>query len=483
MDFLPAPVRANGLLRNDAIGGRMPTAVKRREQYDRELLESYSRPFDRDSAPAFVGRQDILELIEANCQEALKRTRNQKKAAGYTIVLQGAPGAGKTAVLSHLEEEWDGKKDRPHILSMDKISLKDPESAALEIIRKIDPSKAKDYRQKVVTNTGARIGLGVVGAEGSTTRATDPEAASFSILKEVLPPQDWKQPLCILVDEIQNVGKSHEEVLTALHLGEHRLPIVPIYAGLANSTAALAEAGLSRLQIGNVCTLGPLADGEVRSCVKQMLVNCRIDLGAGYVLDCLSDGVVERSEGWPQHVRTEAAALFWALGPAEGEIKDIDLRSMLKRARKYREKSYEARQSTEMAKAVDLVAAVMKELPADGGLLCSRVLDAIKGNAKVGQGTGWELPKGMDADLFLDHLIQKGALQPINADTLAFPIPSLRSWLIDRTRPGAEKPDPPGEFDQALAQWEAALAAERAAGKLRQAKDSSRSRRDQGMER
>ncbi len=460
----------------------MPTAVKRREQYDRELLESYSRPFDRDSAPAFVGRQDILELIEANCQEALKRTRNQKKAAGYTIVLQGAPGAGKTAVLSHLEEEWDGKKDRPHILSMDKISLKDPESAALEIIRKIDPSKAKDYRQKVVTNTGARIGLGVIGAEGSTTRATDPEAASFSILKEVLPPQDWKQPLCILVDEIQNVGKSHEEVLTALHLGEHRLPIVPIYAGLANSTAALAEAGLSRLQIGNVCTLGALAGEEVRSCVKRMLVNCRIGLGVGYALRCLSDGVVERSEGWPQHVRTEAAALFWALGPAEGEIKNIDLRSMLKRARKYRKKSCQARQSTEMENAEDLVAAVMEELPADGGLRRSRVLDFIDKKIEAAPDSrSWKLPKGMDADQFLGHLIQKGALQSNDAGSLVCPIPSLRRWLIERTRPGTEKPAPPGEFDQALVQWEAALAAERAAEDLRQAKDSSRSQGDQGM--
>ncbi len=192
---------------------------------------------------------------------------------------------------------------------------------------------------------------------------------------------------------------------------------------------------------------------------------------------------MERSEGWPQHVRTEAAALFWALGLAKGELQRIEVEALMERASEYRNESYEARQSTEMAKAVDLVAAVMKELPADGGLLCSRVLDAIKGNAKAGHGAGWELPKGMDADLFLDHLIQKGALQPVNADTLAFPIPSLRAWLIDRTRPEAERPDPTGESDQSLVQWEAALAAERSAERLRQAEDSSLSQGDQGMER
>ncbi len=350
---------------------------------------------------------------------------------------------------------------------MRQTALEDPGLAALEIIRKIAPSKAKDYRQKAVTNTGARIGLGAVGAEGSTTRSTDPEAASFSILKEVLLPRNWKQPLCVLVDEIQNVGKIHEKVLTDLHLGEHGLPIVPIYAGLANSTAALAEAGLSRLQTGNVRTLGALAGEEVRSCVKQMLLNCRIDLGAGYVLDCLSGWIVERSEGWPQHVRTEAAALFWAIGQAKGELQHIEVEAMMKRASEYRNESYEARQSDEMKEAKQLVAAVMKDLPADGGLDRSEVLGAIKGNAKADRGAGWELPEGMTARQFLGHLIQKGAMQPFDADRLACPIPSLRAWLIDRPRPEAERPDPRRRLAQALVQWEAALAAERAAEKRR----------------
>ncbi len=438
-------------------------AMKRREQFDRELLEDYSKPLVRQAAPVFVGRQDVLELIRDNCRVAMRAIGRNEPAAGLTIVLQGAPGAGKTSVLSHLEKEWDGKKDRPHILPVDQISLEDPETAALEIIRKIAPSKAKDYRQKIVTSTGARMGIVGLGAEGSTTRETDPEAASFSILKEVLPPQDWKQPLCILVDEIQEVGKNHKRCLTALHLGTHRLPIVPIYAGLANSTTALAEAGLSRLQIGNVRTLGPLADGEVRSCVKQMLANCRIDLGTGYVLDCLSDWIVERSEGWPQHVRTEAAALFWALVPAKGAIQDIDIDAMMERARAYREESYRRRRSDEMIASRDLVAAIMAELPASGGLLYSRVLDVIDEKSEAGSGRSWKLPEGMTSDQFLGHLIHKGALQTNDDDDLVCPIPSLRTWLIDRTRPAAERISPASELHQTLVQWEAALAAERAA--------------------
>ncbi len=138
-----------------------------------------------------------------------------------------------------------------------------------------------------------------------------------------------------------------------------------------------------------------------------------IGLGAGYELRCLSDGIVERTEGWPQHVRTEVAALFWALGLAEGEIKEFYLRSIQKRVRKNRKESYEACRSDEMREAEGLVAAIMKKLPADGGLLRSMVLDFIDMKFEAAPDHRiWKLPIGLDADLLLDHLIQKGALQP-----------------------------------------------------------------------
>ncbi len=133
---------------------------------------------------------------------------------------------------------------------------------------------------------------------------------------------------------------------------------------------------------------------------------------------------------------------------------------MLERARAYREEGYERCQSSGMKDAVDLVAAVMEAVPANQGLHLSSVLDTIDKKVEAAPGSGWKLPEGMDADQFLEHLIHRGALQPINADSLACPIPGLRSWLIDRTRPKAERPGPEAEFLQALIEWAAALASE-----------------------
>ncbi len=262
--------------------------MERSGKHDRNLLEGYSRPFDGNTSPPFVGRQEILDLIGINCHEAMQDIGSSSAASGGIVLVEGAPGAGKAALLSYLAEEWDGRKDRPAILKMPLEVLKDPSKAAMEILKKIDPSKARNYRHKVVSSIDSSVGIqGILAME----------VASFSILKEALPPQDWNQPLCILVEGIHAVGKSHLGSLQALHLGEHRLPIVPICFGFPGSLNKLDAAGISRLQLGNSLVLGALAEDEVRSCVRQMLGNCRIDCRAGALVQHLSDGIVKRSEG------------------------------------------------------------------------------------------------------------------------------------------------------------------------------------------
>ena len=46
---------------------------------------------------------------------------------------------------------------------------------------------------------------------------------------------------------------------------------------------------------------------------------------------------------------------FWALGLAKGELQRIEVEAMMERASEYRNESYEARQSDEMASADHLV--------------------------------------------------------------------------------------------------------------------------------
>ena len=399
---------------------------------DRDLVEVYSRPRDRKAAAVFVGRQDTISAIEANCRDALWSVRNGENASGQTFLVQGAPGAGKSALLAHLVKRWDGRKGCPQVLVMSGNILKDVSATALAIAKKINPDKAKLFRQRIISGGATSLRIpGIAEGEVSSSRETEGEEATFEVLASLKPPREWEQPLCILVDEIQKVGDEHHACLLSLQLGDHGLPIVPIYAGLADSSARLYKAASPRLETGNTHTLGVLASEEVHSCVKQMLDRCRIAYTDDQ-LEHLAAGISERSEGWPQHVRTETAALFWGLRQVDCDLRVVDFDAVNQRARTYREESYEARQSTEMERSVHLVAAVMQAIPKTESIRQGQVVDIIREKEIPDGPEDWRLPEGTSAEGFLDHLIHQGILQPIGKSRLICPIPSLRAWLIDQ---------------------------------------------------
>ena len=61
-----------------------------------------------------------------------------------------------------------------------------------------------------------------------------------------------------------------------------------------------------------------------------MLQHCRIAYPLGEQ-DEIVNGIAERSEGWPQHVHTETAALFGGLLRANGILAGVDRDAVKKR--------------------------------------------------------------------------------------------------------------------------------------------------------
>lgn len=282
------------------------------------------------------------------------------------------------------------------------------------------------------------MGEEVVRPEGSPK-------ATFGQLARRLPPSKWKRPLCIFVDEIQEADAAHRDCILELHLAHHGLPIVPVYAGLANSGFVLDDLGLSRIDPEKVWTLERLSDPEVEAYVEGMLRNCRIPSATGR-MDGIAGRIADRSEGWPLHVHTETAAMFWGLHRAGCDLSRVEWEAVEERARRYRDSSYKARQSTEMKLSKCLVAAVMKEVPEDGGMDMGTVDDIIAKRHVPGGPSNWRLPAGMDEKQFRCHLIRKGVLQPAKGSLLTCPIPSLRTWLI---RSGAPREAAAGRDESA----------------------------------
>ena len=399
---------------------------------DLDRLREFVAERDRNAAWFFVGRTAEIAEIEETCALAFRRFREGRALAGATRLFQGAPGAGKTALLKHLHERWAQSGDgTPRPLLVDRPTLDDPAALVLAIAELLDPDKAQQFRQTVTRSRTATVGVGPLSGSGTQATATSPPLAGLSELRRMFPPADWARPVCLMVDEIQNLDPQEGKTLESLHLAVDGLPIVPVLAGLSSSQAALTKhGGISRLSRGAVRTLDCLEEGQAAEAMQRMLACFRIETEKA---DAERWSVLlERiSDRWPQHLQNAMQALGEGLLEFGGVLAKVDRGAVIGRARASRLEAYKQRRSPEMRGAVILVGHVMAAVR-DGGLHRHQVIDTIRARIRDRPegSSARRLPKGISPEDFLEHLIHRGALQEGEDDRLVCPIPSFRTFLI-----------------------------------------------------
>ncbi len=406
---------------------------------DLEGLGKFAESTDRAEAMFFVGRRREIEGIEGACARAFESVMEGRKPEGETRIVQGAPGAGKTALLSRLGRIWDVDEAAPdHVLLdlgildskaglakaiIDARDLLDPEVVS----GSIDAGKSREFQRTRTTDMRGRGGApGVVGGEIGRVTITAPPEYSLDMVGRLFPPHLWERPLCLMFDEAHDITEAQVRVLRPLHLGTHRVPAVPVLAGLGNTRENAEKRGLSRIADGADCTLGPLLTDEAAEAVEMFLDWFDVDRSVANI-DWPTE-LAKRSDGWPQHLHTAMQALSRGLLAADGRLADVDGAAVLQDARGRREAYYRRRTSTEMRFSRELVMSMMKALP-ENGLRSSEVIDLIEKTANAEGSSGERLPEGMTAKGFLDHLIGKGTLQLNESDRLACPTPSFHDFL------------------------------------------------------
>ena len=222
----------------------------------------------------------------------------------------------------------------------------------------------------------------------------------------MFPHADWDRPICLMVDEIQNLDPREGKTLESLHLAVDGLPIVPVLAGLSSSQAALTKhGGISRLSRGAVRTLDCLEEGQAAEAMQRMLACFRIETEKA---DAERWSVLlERiSDRWPQHLQNAMQALGEGLLEFGGVLAKVDRGAVIGRARASRLEAYKQRRSPEMRGAVILVGHVMAAVR-DGGLHRHQVVDTIRARIRDRPegSSARRLPKGISPEDFLEHLI------------------------------------------------------------------------------
>ncbi len=90
----------------------MAFSAGRSHRPDLEGLREFTEWDDREDALFFVGRKREIGNVERLCERAMQHAGVGRRLMGMTSVLQGASGAGKTAILSHLKLRWEERGKR-----------------------------------------------------------------------------------------------------------------------------------------------------------------------------------------------------------------------------------------------------------------------------------------------------------------------------------------------------------------------------------
>ena len=413
----------------------------RRVMPDLEGLREFTKMNERDRAPFFTGREKQLEDIEDAVDEAMVMVAKGESVSSATRVFYGAPGAGKTSLLNEIKRRYEQlpKSKGSVVATFSILNLKDEVSLVSKITDLVEKNGACLFDQSTTVVSGFNVWFASV--QESQTQASP--GISFESLKRHLPPAEWRHPLILMVDEIQNVGGEEKKILQSLHQGTHDLPIIPVFAGLGNSIDVLDSLGLSRTNENNIHSIGALALDEAQEAIGKFL-DCYQVKYTNQSAVMWQRELSTCSDCWPQHLHNGMRALAEGLIKVEGVLDEVAFDDFQRVERHYRLTAYRRRQSREMAASYELIARIMMDVVKADGLDEGDILDAIdlySTPTNEPRGRKWQIPKGMDEDDFMNHLIYKGALHREEDKLYRCQIPSFAHYLIkygDETAPRQE---------------------------------------------
>ncbi|MDE2833311.1 MAG: ATP-binding protein [Bacteroidota bacterium] len=291
-----------------------------RRDWDRPLIS------DRGSARHFHGR----EGIRRNFARMLAGAKESSQG-GTTFLIQGAPGAGKTALLHQLGKDAG---DNWAVVRIKPMALESPVVMAQAL------GKVYIESRKKVLKSSAKI----VGVDLNTTLSGTQTVTG--VLQDCIGDED---SVILVLDEAQHLatpsshaaGISIRDTLDAITNGQTGRKVVLVLAGLGHTWEALKDRGLSRLRRGCSHIVGRFRHKETaRRVVKDWLseYGCDPDHMGAWI-----EALVRASDDWPQHVICCVAAALDHFDSQGDQPTIAAVRAVLDAAREEKHVFYAAR--------------------------------------------------------------------------------------------------------------------------------------------
>ncbi len=355
---------------------------------------------DRGPAKYFHGREQIL----GNFDKLVKNSIETQ--GGSTMLIQGAPGAGKTALLE--EMALDALEHRWNVVEINLDDLYNPVHMAQTL--------GKPYVSRKQTAVKADIKL--LGAERIK------EIAGDSSVSHVLENIDPRKGLLLILDEAQRVAdfSSTPEkkiqvtaTLDKLHNGKLSHPVILLAAGLGMSKASFGDLGISRFQGGCFIELGALGKDSERAVIHDWLVK---EGGAKGDPGPWIDAISQKTHGWPQHISAYGDAAAKQIQNDHGEMTSEGLEVVHRLGTERREAYYEQRAEKISRKERHSLARLFQNISIEDGL----------DEKDIEEFLSREYGSAEAKDLF-KRAVERGILHS-QKGAYTIPIPSMHTWLI-----------------------------------------------------
>ncbi len=412
----------------------------------------------RDRAPTILRGVPFFSGREAEISVFREVANDLSRAytANATIVVEGPPGAGKSALMCQFMEEmrslppvgvreWlpvlisasDSESptdiadaiDRAIVsrLSEELLASKSVEPILLDRLSeywgKLNLVQAMDKAKEFFDRGGSALGFSL----GTSHKGPPKSIAQAATRRPSW--QSWQ--IVLLIDEAQvikpGVTNAGYGTLSMLHQGLSQAPLSFCAFGLPGTQQALSEVGISRLADSRCIRLGGISD----TAAQQMIERCFKRFGVVSGEQWLK-AILDRASNWPQHLAVYLNAAIRQIRNTGNDSMDARIAGLDKamregdrsRANYYRQRIARLNQyNIEFGELAMELAKLIQETNLQ--IHTSDLMKAIRAF----------YPKMTSADItqFIQESEHSGFLAPTNDDKYAYcvPIPSFARYLLD----------------------------------------------------
>ena len=437
-----------------------------------DAMRSYVEQHERDRPKAFVGRDGVL----SDLMSAVKATSRGSK--GMTRVVQGVPGAGKTAtcdefIRRHQSQEisWLDDEGRKHkaalfCVNLDPEDLNAPPLTFVQGLHEKWESHCRGLEAGMKKAGRAHLGRMSDIVRLWCKRSTEHESAvktraltehsSLSTCIGAYGHDYWGKSMVIAlcIDEAQDLPATNraKSTLRILHNRTHPARIAPLLFGLPNTLDHVSDQekglGLSRLNVRSIHDICLLEPGQAREIVVGTFDRLGLEWGNPGWSEHLhsrgfkplqwddwrsktADAIAEGSSDFPQHVTLGLHAACQALIDRRETMAPTGLDDMLKDVRVKHEQwktSYYQQRLSSVIKYVVAFGAICRKASGSlhGSVAEEEATAAIEAAAQAkGRPLTADQSKAM-----LKQAIGKGILRKMpDGDVGPPPIPSMSTHL------------------------------------------------------